>query len=56
MFGFWIFVSVVWICDVYMYMNGHDGVLLKAKTSHEQRLREAVVQKQEKLAGIDDDD
>lgn len=47
MFGFWIFVSVVYICDVIVYLKGHNGVIMKASSPHEIRLREATVLKAE---------
>ncbi len=36
---FWIFASVVWACDAYLYSKGHNTLLFKHKTDHEKAIR-----------------
>lgn len=41
--GFWIFLSVLWICETQMYLRGHDTFLFTHKTKEEKKIRDRAV-------------
>ena len=43
--GFYIFLSVFWICETWMYVKGHDTFLFKHKTDEEKKLRQNELDK-----------
>jgi hypothetical protein len=45
---FWIFFAVFWVCETYLYCQGHDTVLFKHKTPEEKAIRA-------KQTGLDDE-
>jgi len=47
--GFFIFLSVAYACDAYLYSLGHDTFFFKHKTEQEKALRE-------KQTGVKSDD
>lgn len=49
-FGFWMFLSVLVICDAWLYDKGHTCLIYDHKTVHEKRLREAAVAQAEHAA------
>lgn len=50
--AFWIFLAIYLWVDYRMYDKGHETLFFKHKTLEELRIREAVVRKLEKEAGI----
>lgn len=38
--GFWVFLSVVYACETYLYSKGHNGLLHKHKTEEEIAIRD----------------
>lgn len=41
--GFWIFLSVFWACETYMYVKGHNTFLFTHKTKAEKTSRDNAV-------------
>lgn len=46
-FGYWIFLSVLIVCDALLYSKGHSCFIYDHKSEHEERLREAAVKRAE---------
>lgn len=42
--GFWIFLSVFWICETVMYLKGHDTFLFTHKTDAEKKARDKALE------------
>ncbi len=42
-FGFWIFVSVLLVCDTWLFSKGYNSIFWEWKTKEEQQLREQVI-------------
>lgn len=44
-FGFWIFLAVFVIVDVYLFLQGYDSLLLKHKTPAEKEIQRIKIEK-----------
>jgi hypothetical protein len=42
-FGFWIFASVVFVCDTWLFTKGYNSIFWTWKTKEEQQLREQAL-------------
>ncbi len=38
--GFWIWFSVFWVCEAWLYSKGHDTLLFTHKTEAEKAIRD----------------
>ena len=47
MLGFWIFLSVFWVCETWMYLRGHNTFLFTHKTDSEKADRDRQTGNQE---------
>lgn len=47
-FGFWIFLSVVFACDSWLFSQGYNSFFHKHKTEEEKKIREAKIKMLEK--------
>lgn len=39
-FGFWIFLSVLLVCDTYLFDKGYNSIFWTAKTDQEKTIHE----------------
>ncbi len=49
--GFWIFLSVYFVCECWLYLRGHNTLLLEHKTEEEKELRKLTIAKLRREAG-----
>ena len=47
-FGFWIFISVVWASDAWVFTKGYNTLFFKHRTPEELALRDAIIKKAQK--------
>lgn len=43
-FGFWIFMSVLLVCDTYLYSKGHNSIFWEHKTEEEKQIRQNIIE------------
>ena len=43
-FGFFLFLSVIWACEAWMYLQGHETCLYKHKTPEEKELQRIAIE------------
>ena len=46
--GFWIFLSVVVVCDAWLFSQGYESSFFSRKTDQEKKIRELKIKKLEK--------